>query len=184
MKTEEEIRKKRMKALFEEGRTLKQLEGDTIKLDKFEKLNKKLELCFAINDTTLSDDYEEWIEENINYLDLNNLTDLKGLFERSKKITVIRKLIYKLDSQFLMEHIEDYLCDNWCYDGYEHGYLEDKIGKNFFDGIVKKFNKHFHWYIGGHNVCFLDLSPQIKEHIKSYYLKDLTGDALKWVLED
>lgn len=172
----------RMRQLFEEGKTLKDLE-ETINLDTFEKLNKKLELCFGIGGNGLTDDYEAYIEDVISDIDLNSIQDVTGVLERAKRITVYKKHIFELTGQFLMEHVEDYLNDNWCYDGYEHGYLDDVIGKDFFDDIAKKFNKKFHWYLSGHQVCFLDLSKEIKEHIKRYYVEDIVAVDVEKLLK-
>lgn len=144
-----------------------------LKANDFDKKNKKEDLCFLLNEEMISDDTDEYIEEVSNYI--HTQEDYKRAIEEAKRIKVYKKDRFKLTPSFLFEQIYDYLSDNYGYDAFEWGHLEDRIGTKFFDRICNKFNKEFSYYISDDFVCYLDLSENLKMYCEDYLKDEITG---------
>lgn len=92
--------------------------------------------------------------------------DYDTLPVKCKQIKVYTKDRMKLPQNYIMEWIEDYLADNYGYDSYECGSIEDYLGKEMFIEFTNKVNKNIPWYILGEQVDTIDLSKEMKEYLE------------------
>lgn len=135
-----------------------------ITLEEFYELNKKEDLCFEIAEGKISDDEEDYYNE----LDwVTNEEDLRAAVNSAKNIMVMKKERYKLPKGLIIEQVSSYLEDNYGYDGYELGYLDDMIGSEVFEQCENKINEYIKgWYTGGEIEYCLDMSKEVEEYLR------------------
>ena len=141
---------------------------DIMTAQEFIERNKTEDLCFKLDDERLTDDIDEFLEEQDYYCD--NISDegLKRYCGYFKNVAVYTKDRFKLTGNFIFEDIQDYLEDNF-------GFQDDikcLIGKNFFDNICEEFNKKIETYTIGELVGVMDLSKELKEYIEKEVKND------------
>lgn len=132
---------------------------DTITVQEFIERNKTEDLCFELDDERLTDDINEFLEEQYSYYTDENLDSFCEIF---KGVAVYTKDRFKLTGNFIFEDIQDYLEDNF-------GFQDDikcLIGKDFFDNICEEFNKKIETYTTDELIGFMDLSKELKEYIE------------------
>lgn len=155
------------------------VEKQSITAKEFIEKNEKEDLCFETCDGKISDDFEDWFEEHKDCVEDKN--SLEEMLEIASVITVYKKIRFKLDKNFVIDYIEDYLSDNWGFDICEHGNISDYVGKDIFEEFCNKFNKSFDYYIEGKQVYSLDLSKEFDEYLKDElgedYPKEQTNDS-------
>ena len=91
---------------------------------------------------------------------------LNIILEQAEKIIVYKKKKFTLTGNFIFESILSYLEDNYGYDSYEFGSLEDTVGSNIFDKACEEFNKHFKdtfYTLGEEQDFYLNLRKEMKE---------------------
>ena len=135
-----------------------------ITLEEFYKLNEKEDLCFEVAEGKISDDEEDYYNE----LDwVTNEEDLKVAVNNAKNIMVMKKERYKLPKGLIIEQVSSYLEDNYGYDGYELGYLDDMIGSEVFEQCENKINEYIKgWYTVGEIEYCLDMSKEVEEYLR------------------
>ena len=105
-------------------------------------------------------------EELLDKIYANTLEENYGtLPAKCTKIRVYTKERMKLPQNYIMEWVEDYLSDNYGYDSYELGSIEDYLGKDMFIEFTDKINKNIPWYVLGELVGTIDLSEDMKEYL-------------------
>ena len=140
------------------------LDLKVITLEEFYELNKKEDLCFEVAEGKISDDEEDYYNE----LDwVTNEEDLKVAVNNAKNIMVMKKERYKLPKGLIIEQVSSYLEDNYGYDGYELGYLDDMIGSEVFEQCENKINEYIKgWYTEGEIEYCLDMSKEVEEYLR------------------
>lgn len=159
----------------ERGKMTEKLQKEnkpTITAKEFVKRNKKEDLCFDLEDGILTDDIEERVSIDAEYI--SSEEDYKSALKRVSHIKVYKKERYKLTPAFLFEQITDDLNDKFGFDTYDSGTIEDHVGADFFDKICKKFNKEFSYYTSDEHVCYLDLSKALKDYCEDYLKDEIT----------
>ena len=150
------------------------VEEQSITAKEFIEKNKKEDLCFEICDGKISDDFEDWFEEHKECVE--DKKSLEEMLEIASVITVYKKVRFKLDENWVIEHIEDYLTDNWGFDICENGDICDYVGKDIFKEFARKFNESFDFYITGKQVYSLDLSKEFDEYLKNELGEDYPSE--------
>ena len=136
-----------------------------INYNEFLEKDKTEDLCFEVDDGKISDDLEDYFYEQLDYV--NTKEEIELAINAAKHIEVSEKERYKLPENWLLECVSDYLSDNFGYDGYELGYLDDMIGKEFFDKIQDQINNEIKgWYTAGVTKYVMDASKEVEEHLK------------------
>jgi hypothetical protein len=140
------------------------LDLKVITLEEFYELNKKEDLCFEVAEGKISDDEEDYYNE----LDwVTSEEDLRAAVNSAKNIMVMKKERYKLPKGLIIEQVSSYLEDNYGYDGYELGYLEDMIGSEVFEQCENKINEYIKgWYTEGEIEYCLDMSKEVEEYLR------------------
>lgn len=150
----------------------------TITADEFIEKNKKEDLCFLVGDGKLSDEFEDYFEENKECVDDYN--SLQDILENARCIEVYKKDKPNISGTWVAERIQDYLEDNFGYDSFEYGSLISYLGVEFFDGFADKVNKKIYYYTSGEPMYILDLSNEFEKYLKDEmgedYPKDITND--------
>ena len=145
----------------------------TITYEEFLEKNKTEDLCFEISDENLSEDIEDYFSEQL--YDVTTKEEMDVAIKSAKNIIVSTKDRYKLPKDFILEQVSDYLSDNFGYNGYELGYLEEMVGAEVFKECEKKINEYIKgWYCSGTIKYKLDASKEVKE-----YLEEELADILK-----
>ena len=140
------------------------LDLKVITLEEFYELNKKEDLCFEVAEGKISDDEEDYYNE----LDwVTNEEDLRAAVNSAKNIMVMKKERYKLPKGLIIEQVSSYLEDNYGYDGYELGYLDDMIGSEVFEQCENKINEYIKgWYTEGEIEYCLDMSKEVEDYLR------------------
>ena len=140
------------------------LDLKVITLKEFYELNKKEDLCFEVAEGKISDDEEDYYNE----LDwVTNEEDLRAAVNSAKNIMVMKKERYKLPKGLIIEQVSSYLENNYGYDGYELGYLDDMIGSEVFEQCENKINEYIKgWYTEGEIEYCLDMSKEVEEYLR------------------
>ena len=141
---------------------------DIMTVQEFIERNKTEDLCFELDDERLTDDIDEFLEEQAYYCD--NISDegLKRYCNYFKNVAVYTKDRFKLTGDFIFEDIQDYLEDKF---GFQDD-IKSLIGKNFFDNICEEFNKKIETYTTDELIGFMDLSKELKEYIEKEVKND------------
>ena len=132
--------------------------------EEFYEKDKTEDLCYEVKEGTVAEDIEDYLDEHSD-IDFDNTEEIQDLIQRSKQIPVYTKERYKIPEGFILDHVKDYLSDNFCYDWYEQGDLplnEDEI-KQFENQINEKLKN---WYISDKLVYTMDLSKEVEEMIR------------------
>jgi hypothetical protein len=136
-----------------------------ITYDEFLEKDKTEDLCFEVSDEKISDDLEDYFSEQLDYVVTKE--DVDNAINNAKNIIVSTKDRYKLPKNFILEAVSDYLSDNFGYDAYELGYLEDMVGGEVFDICESKINEHIKgWYTSDVIKYKLDASKEVEEYLK------------------
>ena len=137
----------------------------TITYDEFLEKDKTEDLCFEVSDEKISDDLEDYFSEQLDYI--RTKEDVECAINAAKNIIVSTKDRYKLPKGYILENVSDYLSDNFGYDGYELGYLEDMVGAEVFEECEDKINQHIRgWYTSDTIKYKLDASKEVEEYLK------------------
>lgn len=139
----------------------KENELETISLKCFNKMNRKDEYCFELNDERVTDDVEYFFYEN----DVKENEQEKRI-DKAKHIKVFKKSKFVLTGKLILNLVECHLEDNFDYCSYDDGGLDERVDESLFDNACKKFNKAFEWYNAGDCVAEMDLSKELEQFYK------------------
>ena len=130
-------------------------------------LKDEEDLCFEINDEKITDDLEEWIAENCE--NIYTEEEKQQTIDSAKRIVVSTKERYKIPKGYILEQVSSFLEDNFGYDSYELGGLEDAVGGEVFEECENKINQHIKgWYTSGYLRYVMDASKQVEEYFKEH----------------
>ena len=118
--------------------------------------------CFKVGEHLYND-----IEEYIDHLYCHATEQEKdSLPEQCKEVYVYKKERMQIPQGYIQDWISDYLSDNYDYDSYELGSVEDYLGKEMFEEFTNKVNKDIPGYVRGELVGVVDLSQDMKAYLK------------------
>lgn len=118
--------------------------------------------CFKVGEQLFNE-----VEEYLDYLYTHAAKhEIESLPEQCKEVYVYKKERMQIPQGYIMDWISDYLSDNYDYDSYELGSVEDYLGKEMFDEFTNKVNKEIPWYVRGELMGVVDLSKDMKEYMK------------------
>ena len=140
-----------------------------ISYDEFIEKDKTEDLCFEIADGKISDDLEDYFSE-LDYVTTKD--EVVCAIRDAKHIEIMEKERYKIPKGWLIETVSDHLQDNFGYEPYELGYLDEMMGSEAFDECTEKINNFIKgWYTSGVTKYVMDASKEVEE-----YLKDELGE--------
>lgn len=120
------------------------------------------EYCFKVGEH-LYNDIEEYIDHLYCHVSKH---EIQSLPELCKEVYVYKKERMQIPQGYIQDWVSDYLSDNYDYDSYELGSVEDYLGKEMFEEFTNKVNKNIPWYVRGELVGVVDLSQDMKEYLK------------------
>lgn len=141
---------------------------DIMTVQEFIERNKTEDLCFELDDERLTDDINEFLEEQAYYYDGTTDEDFKRYCDYFENVAVYTKDRFKLTGNFIFEEIQNWLEDNYAY----QDDVKSLIDNNFFDNVCEEFNKKFETYTVDKLVGFMDLSKELKEYIEKEVKND------------
>lgn len=135
-----------------------------ITYNEFIEKDKTEDLCFEIADGNISDDLEDYFSE-LDYVVTKD--EVITAIRDAKNIEIYKKERYKLPKGLILEDVSSYLEDNFGYNGYELGYLDDMIGSEVFEQCESKINEYIKgWYTTDKVVYRMDASKEVEEYLK------------------